>query len=266
MSLLGGRTLVAFDRSGLLGVVLERSLRGLHVRSHERIPLEAGALEPSPTEVNPRQPGLVRAALQELASRLGGPSRITLVLPLGLARMALLDPPAGTAARDFAHFRLGPTLPFPADEAIVDTLSAGGARVVGAAVRREVVAGYEELAAACGLLVERVDIAPFPAIVARLQDKPAAAVDVFLGDAAFAVAAHTDGRLLALYTRFRAAGSGEARRIARVVETAARVLPGPVAPRVLVLGTSSQDVAGGLAGLGQLASSGPELALVGAAA
>jgi hypothetical protein len=233
----------------------------------ERVPLEAGALEPSPTEANLRQPALARTALQELQLRLGRPPRVTLVLPLGLARASLIDPPEGTLPRDFARFRLGPTLPYPADEAVLDTLPAGGTRCLGAAVRRGVVAEYEELAAACRVSVERVDVAPLPAIAARLAQRPAAAVDVFLGDGAFAVAAHAEGRLLAFHTRFRVpGGDADAERIARVVASTARALPGPVAPRVLVIGGSSHEVASALAGRGHLAAAGGELAFPGAAA
>jgi len=266
MSLLGGRTLVALDRSGLLGVVLERTLRGRKARARERVPLHEGALEPSPGETNLQQPEPVRAALRELSLRLGRPSRVTLVLPVGLARMAVFDVPDGTEPRDFVRFRLGPTLPFPAKEAVFDTLGKAGGRVVGASVRRSVVAEYEDLAAACGLGLERVDIAPLPALALRLDEAPAAAVDVFLGDVCFAVVAHALGQVLALHTRFRTTGKHEAERITRVVESARRALPGPVAPRVLVLGTASEEVANHLASVGQPASSGPELLLVGAAA
>ena len=109
---MGRRTIVALDASGLSGAGFQRGLRRGEVGTAERVPLEAGALVPDPVETSLRNPVAVKAALVELLERLGRPARATLVLPMGVARFALLDPPAQTDARDFARFRLGPTLPF----------------------------------------------------------------------------------------------------------------------------------------------------------
>ena len=113
MSWLGGRTIVALDATGLTGAGLGRGLRRGEVATALRVPLEPGALVPDPVETSLKRPAEVKAALAELLGRLGRPPRATLVLPMGLARFALLEPPPQTDPRDFARFRLGPTLPFP---------------------------------------------------------------------------------------------------------------------------------------------------------
>ena len=125
MSWLGGRTLVALDASGLTGAGLGRGFRRGEVGASVRVPLEPGALVPDPVETGLRDPAVVKAALADLLDRLGRHPRATLVLPMGLARFALLDPPPAPKAREFARFRLGPSLPFAAEEAIIDVVPAG---------------------------------------------------------------------------------------------------------------------------------------------
>jgi hypothetical protein len=266
MGLLGDRTVVAIDASGLAGTALPGRLRSAEART-ERVPLEPGALVPSPVEPNLVQPAVVKAALTSLVERLGRPSRITLVLPLGVARFSLVSPPAGTAARDFARFRLAPTLPFPGSEAIVDVVPAGRGLALAAAVRRQVVSGYEELFATAGPELERVDLMPLPAVAVRGPGQSASAAFVFLGDTAFAVALYEEGTLQAFHMRWRAAqGPADIDRIARVAASTAAGHRGAVTPRVLVLGNGSDDVATGLLGRGIAASAGPATALLGAAA
>jgi hypothetical protein len=266
MSWLGGRTVVALDASGLSGAGLQRGLRRREVRTAVRVPLEPGALVPDPVESGLRQPAAVRAALTELVDRLGRPPQATLVLPMGTARLVLLDPPPPTEAREYARFRLGPSLPFPSEEAIVDVVSGGRTRVLAAAVRRDVVAAYEDLAASCGLELERIDLMPLATVAARRASRPASALDVILGDTAFAVCLHEQGELRAFHLRWRDPGPGDQDRIARVVEQTARDHGGAVAPRVLVLGEGSREVAEALVARGQPAQAGSEMAFLGAAA
>jgi hypothetical protein len=266
MGLTSGRSVLALDASGLAGAAVKRTFRGAEVRSAERVSLEPGALVPSPTEPNLARPAAVKAALTELLDRLGRPARATVVLPLGLARLSLLDLPEGTEAREYARFRLAPGLPFPLEEALVDVVPAGGARVLAAAVRRQVVAGYEELLAGCGVEVERVDLMPLAAVTARRRERRPAGIDVFLGDVAFAVAFHEGGALRAFRSRWRGRGADELVRIGRTLESALRAHSGPVTPRVLVFGPASHEIAAGLSSEGLAASPGPEDTLLGAAA
>lgn len=266
MSWLGGRTIVALDASGLTGAGLLRGLRRGQVRTAVRVPLEPGALVPDPVESSLKHPATVKGALQELLDRLGRPPRATLVLPMGLARLALLHPPPQTEAREYARFRLGPTLPFASEDAIVDVLPAGRSGVLAAAVRREVVAAYEDLAASCGLGLERIDLMPLAAVAARRASGPASALDVILGDVAFAVSLHEQGELRAFHLRWRDPGPADHGRIARVVERAGRDQGGAVAPRVLVLGEGGRELAEALVARGQPAQAGSEMAFLGAAA
>jgi hypothetical protein len=266
MSLASGRAVLALDASGLSGATVKRTFRGAEVKAAERVSLEPGVLVPSPLLANLVRPAAVKTALAELLDRLGRPARATLVLPLGLARISLLRPPEGTEAREYARFRLAPGLPFPLAEAIVDVVPAGGARFLAAAVRREVVAGYEELLAGGGVEVERVDLMPLPAVAARRREHLPSVLDLFLGDVAFAVAFHEGGELRAFSTRFRDRGGDELTRIGRSLAGAERAHPAAVRPRVLVFGAGCHEVAAGLAREGFPASPGPAEALLGAAA
>ena len=266
MSWLGGRTLVALDASGLTGAGIGRGFRRGEVGASVRVPLEPGALVPDPVETGLRNPAAVEAALADLLDRLGRPPRATLVLPMGLARFALLDPPPGTEARDFARFRLGPSLPFAAEEAIIDVVPAGRSRVLAAAVRREVVAAYEDLAAATGLALERIDLMPLGALAARRASLASHAIDVILGDVAFAVCLHDQGEVGAFHQRWRDPGVRDHDRIARALALVARDDPGGPGSRVLVLGEGCREVAEGLSALGRPAQAGSEMAFLGAAA
>lgn len=264
MGLLGERTVVAIDASALTGTSVRGRLRSGEALS-QRVVLEPGALVPSPSEPNLARPAVVKAALASLLERLGRPSRMTLVLPLGVARFCLVRPAAGTSAREFARFRLAPTLPFPGSEAIIDVVPAGSDLVLAAAVRRQVVSDYEELVAG-GPDLERVDLMPLPAVVARDRGQPPSAVEVFLGDSAFAVALYDEGALAAFHTRWRAEGAADLDRIARVAASTVAEHRGAVTPRALVFGNGSDEVAAALVARGIAASAGIDRVLVGAAA
>jgi hypothetical protein len=255
---------VALDGSGLRGAVLSRGITRVEARALDRVPLDLAALVPSPTEPNLVRPEAVKAALDQVLERLGRPARATFVLPLGVARMSLLDSTAGAEPRDYARFRLGPTLGYPPDEAIVDVLPFG-TRTLGAAVRRAIVTEYEKLAEECGLGLERVDLMPLPALASGRRELAVARVDVFLGDAAFAVAHWQAGELSAFHTRWRGPGGGMD-RIGRLVERLAHSSSGAIAPRVMVLGEGSAAVAEALRLRGHPAEPGPEVTLLGAAA
>jgi hypothetical protein len=228
--------------------------------------LEPGALLPSATDANLVRPAAVRAALAELLDRLGRPPRVVAVLPLGIARLSLLEPPAGTDPRGYARFRLGPGLPFPADEAIVDAVSAGEGRVLAGAVRRLVVAEYEELFAACRTTVERVDLVPLAAIEARRREGAPLSLDLFLGDVAFATALHDGGALRSFHCRRRDPGRGDLDRLARALTAVARGASGAVTPRVVVFGEGTSEIVTGLLERGFPASSGRLASLLGSAA
>ncbi len=264
--LFGSRTSVSLDASQLFGMISPRAKGGGEPGPALRMALEPGSLVPSATEANLVRPAAVKAALADLLDRLGRPPRVVAILPLGIARMSLLEPPAGTDPRGYARFRLGPRLPFPADEAIVDAVAAGEGRVLAGAVRRLVVAEYEELFATCGTTAERVDLAPLAAIEARRREGTPPSLDLFLGDVAFAIALHDGGVLRSFHCRRRVPGPSDLDRLARVLAAVARREGGAVAPRVVVFGEGSSEVVTGLLGRGFLASSGSDRMLLGSAA
>ncbi|MFI5006857.1 MAG: hypothetical protein ACHQKZ_05430 [Solirubrobacterales bacterium] len=219
------RMVVAFDASGVSGGVLARSWRGFRLRAFARIGLPPGALTPSAVAPNLRRPDSVGEALEALRRRLGGSSAdATLVLPDGVAWIALLDTPSDTDLRAFVRFRLAPSLPYPADEAIIDALVLGPARALGAAVRRSVVAEYEEAASAAGFTRHRVDLAPLMAVSGVLRR--GTGVHVILGDAALSLAAFQGSRLAAFRTRWRDPGPGEALRLVEEAERTALLAGG----------------------------------------
>jgi hypothetical protein len=249
---------VAFDASGVSGAVVSRGLRGPRLRSFHRVALSPGALSPQALEANLLRPDEVGEALGRVLQKLdAGRGRVSVILPDGVARMGLVDIPAGLAPEAYARFRWAQGLPYPADEAIVDVLSLGPRRAVAAAVRRSVALGYEEAAARAGLSPGRVNLAPLAALSALVRDPPAeeAAVDVILGDAAYCLAASHDGALRVLRNRRRDADAGEADRLRREVDrTAALAGNGAAAPRVRIAGPGARNLIGELQRSGRAAA------------
>jgi hypothetical protein len=172
----------------------------------------------------------VRRALSGIDVR-----RVTLVLPDGVARLALLDLPSGADPSEYVRFRLAASLPWPAADAIVDALPAGHGRAVGAAVRRATVAEYEQAAAAAGLEVERVHLAPLVALAGLMRGGARDAVYAVLGDVAMCLAAFRGGVPFAVRSRWRDRSSGEASRLRREAARAAALVGDGKEPARLVV-------------------------------
>jgi hypothetical protein len=219
VALLGTRLYVGLDASAVTAAAVGEGLGAGRVRGLARVPLEPGALVPSPSGANLHRSDEVRRAIRRAAEGLG--RRATLVLPDGVARVALVEVPDGADPREYVLFRLAPSLPFPAAEAIVDVLAAGGRRAVGAAVRRATVAEYEQAAAAAGLDVERVHLAPLVALAGLLRGGARDGVHALLGDVAMCLAAFRGGAPVALRSRWRDRSPGEASRLRREASWAA---------------------------------------------
>jgi hypothetical protein len=209
---LSTRLFTAFDARGVSVAALGRRSGRSRVQAFHHAALGPGVLVPSPSG-----PNLVRAedvrdslarALDEIEP--GGP-RASLVLPDGIARLALVDVPPGTDARDYVRFRLASSLPWPASEALVEVLPVGRRRVVGAAVRRATVARYEQAAAAAGLSAERVHLAPLMALSALAGGAGIDGIHAVLGDVAVCLAFIRDGALVAVRSRRRDGTSDEGR-------------------------------------------------------
>src|SRR5258706_412286 len=89
------RLFVALDAGSVSGGAGARGGGGFRLASHARVPLGPGALAPSPFAPNVVRPGEVVDALRELARTLRiGAEPVCLLLPDGIARLALLDVPA----------------------------------------------------------------------------------------------------------------------------------------------------------------------------
>jgi hypothetical protein len=254
------RLLVAFDASAVAGASLSRGLGGLRLRLAARIPLPDGALVPEALDGNIRRPEAVVEGLSRLRDALAAPDApATLILPDGVARTALLELSPGAAPRDLARFRLGPALPYAADEAIVDTMPAGRGRALAAAVRRVVVEGYERAAAAAGFSHERVDLAPLVALLSLGRRADAAdRIDAVLGDVAYSLAAYSDEQLVLFRTRRREPGLDEVRRIADEIARTAELAAVGTQPRVRAVGPGALDLVSQLSAAGWRAAPGWE--------
>jgi hypothetical protein len=240
------RWFVALDAGSVSGGAVAWSAAGFRLASHARVPLAEGALTPAPFAPNVLRPAEVADALRELAQTLRiGAAPVCLLLPDGIARLALLEVPADVTPQQYARFRVVSGLPYPADEAVIDVLALAASRAVVAAVRRGVVEGYEAAAAQAGLAQERLDLTPLAALSGLLRDPgdtSALTVDVILGDAAFCLAAHQGGALRALRNRRRDPGPDEPRRLVEEVQRTALLAGDGVGPRVRVVGGGARDL------------------------
>jgi hypothetical protein len=221
------RVLLAFDAASVCAAVVRQGLWRTRTVTWATGGLSEGALVPSAFARNIQDPAVVgraiREALEPLRVRASG---VTLVLPHGVSRVAVLDVPRGHEPAEYARFRLAAGLPYPVTEAVVDFLGLGSGRVLVAAVRREVVEEYEGVSRSAGIRVGRIDVAPLAAAggagaLAHGFEGPT--VFVVLGDDACSLLAYDGGRLLGFRTRRRDRGSGEAERLYReALRTASR--------------------------------------------
>jgi Tfp pilus assembly PilM family ATPase len=234
---------LAFDAASIQAASMRWGLGGRRVDAQARRAVSSGALTPVALGTNVHRPEELREAVRAVVAEVRGAGRpAILVLPDGVARLALLDVPPRTDAREFARFRLAGQLPYPIGEAAVDFLKLGRGRVLAAAVRRSVVQEYEQIAAGAGLAQQRVDLAPLAALAA-LPRQAASGVDVILGEAAFSIAVSGGGRVLAFRTRRRDPGPDEAERLALELERAARLAETPLPGALRVVGPGARGLA-----------------------
>jgi hypothetical protein len=221
VALRGTRTYLAMDASSVTAAEVVEGVKGQRLRTLAQEPLALGAVTPGATGPNLADQDAVRSAIARV---LGGESRaVTLVLPDGVARLALVEPPGGVLAGDFVRYRLAPSLPWPAQEGVFDALDAGAGRVVGAAVRRAAIAEYEQAASAAGARVEQVHLAPLLALAGLMRERRGDELHALLGDVAMCLALVRDGGILALRSRRRDRSRGEASRLR---EALLRLAPG----------------------------------------
>jgi hypothetical protein len=165
------------------------------------------------------------------------------VLPEGVARTVLLEP-GGSPPLEYARFRLAPGLPYPEAEAIVDVLPTAGGRFLASAVRRSVVESYERLAAAMGLVEERIDLSHLAALgeLLRREGSGEGSIDVVLGDTAVSLAASRRGGLRVFRTRRRDPGPDEVERLTLEVDRTADLAGEGFAAQVRVVGAGATDL------------------------
>jgi hypothetical protein len=244
VSWFGDRLLIGLDETAVSGGWVSWGRRGPRVRRLCRRSLPPGALVVSAFDANLIDQEKVRTALRDLRRALGGNGRrVTVILPDGLARVQLLSPPAGTSSVEYARFRLSQGLPYPPGEILASAMSVGPGLELGAAVRRQVVAGYEASVSAAGFVQGCLSLAPFAALLGLLRRPPAGhAVMVVLGDAAVSIALCKGDRLLAFRNRRRQPDPNEASRLMEEMERLARASHIDQVPSVRVVGPG----AGGL--------------------
>jgi hypothetical protein len=261
VTLLRTQLYLGLDATAVTAAALAAGLGGRRVRGLARVPLAPGALAPSPSGPNLLRGEEVREAVRRAAADAGG-GRATLVLPDGVARIALVDLPAGADPRDFVRFRLATSLPWPASDTIVDALPAGRGRTVGAAVRRATVEEYEQAASAAGLVIERVHLAPLLALEGLMRSGARDAVHAVLGDVAWCLASFLGGVPASLRSRRRDRSPGEGGRLWNEASRAALAAGNGTAPvRLVVSGSEAarlqEEIGEGLAERG-LAGRGEE--------
>jgi Tfp pilus assembly PilM family ATPase len=253
MVLLRSRLLVALDAGSVAGTVASPGIGGTKMAAWVRAPLPPGALRPSPADANLIDLDAIGVALAAVRDALGARRRETvLLLPGGVARIALLEVPKGVNIRQFARFRIAQALPYPASEAVVDTLPVAAGRHLCGAVRRSVAQGYEAAAEAAGFKVGRVDVAPLVAIAGlkRLTGPGEAGMAVLLGDTDLSIAAFAEGSLAVFRTRVRAPVAGEAEWLQEELSRSASLAGSTSLGRIAVLGSGARSVAQSLRALG----------------
>ena len=231
---------LSLDALSVSAAAVSRGLGGARLAAFHRVPLAPGALAVSASARNVARADEVSDAVTRSLAGVGataGPAIV--VIPDGVARLALVALPPDADARELVRFRLASSLPWDAAETIVDALPAGRGHVVGAALRRATVVEHEQAAAAAGLTRDRVHLAAFLALEPLLRSSAPDAVHVLVGDGAVTFAAVRGGALLALRSRRRDASPGEAGRLVAEADRMAGRLDPPARLAVAFAGADA---------------------------
>jgi Tfp pilus assembly PilM family ATPase len=243
------KVMVAFDMRGVKAAVVSGGPRGGQIVAEAERPLPAGALVPGPFEDNVREPGAVCEALTSIRRELGTDlRRASLLLPEGVARLQLLQPPDGVPPLEFARFRLAQALPYAAGEALVDGLAAPPRGFLAAAVRRSVVRSYEAVAADAGLQQDRVELHAFVALepLLRQPEQLGTQLVAVLGETAFSLCCFDAGRLVLVRQRRRDDDGGDQARLRDEITRTGIAAVGARVARVLAFGAGSSQLAAAL--------------------
>jgi type IV pilus assembly protein PilM len=152
-------------------VTIARRGRQVAVTGHATEPLPEGAVVASLTAANIADRGAVVQAVKNALLRAGARSRrIGLVVPDSLAKVSLLRfekvPARADDLEQLIRWQVRKTAPFRIEDAQVAhtagvTLPDGGREFVVALARRDIIAEYEDAAAAAGVHAGVVDLATF---------------------------------------------------------------------------------------------------------
>jgi hypothetical protein len=243
----GNTLFVAIDAAAVAAAAVGASALGRRVRSFQRVTLGPGALDPSCSAPNLARGEEVQEAIRRaVESASPGARRAVLVLPDGVGRILLVDVPPGARPEEFVRFRVAPSLPWPATEAMVDVLPVGHGRVAGAVVARATVVEYEQAVRGAGLEIERVHLGPLLALAGVRRDSRDAA-HVVLGDVALCLFCFRGGELAGLRNRRRDRSPGEAGRLLEeAVRAALQAGDGSATPRITISGSGTDALLGDL--------------------
>jgi type IV pilus assembly protein PilM len=168
---------VEFAADRVTVVSLEGGGEQAVVQAHATEPLPPGVITPALNATNVEQPNAAGDALQRALERAGlRAGRAALVIPDAVARVSILPFETLPAERDLdqlVRWQVRKSVPFDIDAAQVSwsrgAAHDGGADVIVAAARRDLVEEYERLCVRCGLHAGLVDLASFCVINALLS-------------------------------------------------------------------------------------------------
>jgi type IV pilus assembly protein PilM len=181
---------IAVGRVTVVGIAPAGGARRGRVTGQASEPLPDDAVRPGLAVPTLLQPTVVAGAIGRALERAGQGSarRAALVVPDSLARVSLLTfetlPARAAELDELVRWQLRKAAPFPLEEAQVTHFVASrqaGATVIAAVVaRRDVIAEYEQAAAAAGIHAGLVDLASFNVMNAALGAGIAPAEDWLL--------------------------------------------------------------------------------------
>lgn len=166
---------IAQRRVTAVHIVRDRKTKTNILKGVQSRDLPEGAVEPSLTGQNVKNPEAIGAAISELLGAMeAGEHRISLLLPDHVARVALLQfatlPRSRKELADLVRFRMAKSLPFKTEDAALDLqvvsgikapADEGGSTVLSTFIRSSVLKQYESLLTAAGYWPGLVGLSTF---------------------------------------------------------------------------------------------------------
>ena len=146
------------------------------VVAHVAESLPTGALVPSLTINNVRDPNATAGVMKRVLDRIGRPRRVGLVVPDPVAKVSLVKfehvPQRAQDLDQLVRWQVRKAAPFPIEEAQVSYVAGGhqsdGQEFIVSVARRDIIEEYESLCAAAGAHAGVVDLSTFNVINAVL--------------------------------------------------------------------------------------------------